>query len=79
MSSRYKDLGKTSQAVSVAYTKALRQGELVCWRARNPKRLRKEGEGRVVGVRTGEVQGAYELRTLLVKHSTNPPLNCKEL
>ena len=26
-----------------------------------------------------EVQGGYELRILLVKHSTNPPLNCKEL
>lgn len=37
--------------MSMAYTNALKQGELVCWRARNPKRLRKEGEGRVVGVR----------------------------
>ena len=45
MSSRYKDLGKASQAVSMAYTNALRQGELVCWRARNPKRLRKRVRG----------------------------------
>lgn len=51
----------------------------MCWRARKPKRLRKEGEGRVVGDRAGEVEGVHEFQTLLVEHSTNSPLNGKEL